>query len=397
MNGEPMHNAERSNIRALSEAQLQQLIRLRHALHRHPEVSGQEHQTAARIAEELKQSGADRIWTDIGGHGVAAEFRGRRPDGPTIMLRCELDALPIEEHSDLSYRSAHPGIGHLCGHDGHMCMIMGAALALGLRRPARGRVVLLFQPAEETGAGAQAVIDDPHWADIRPDYAFAYHNVPGWPLGEVGLRTGTANCASRGMRIMLSGRSSHAAAPEDGVSPASVMAELIRTLPDLGSGKISDPDYALSTLTHVRLGEPAFGISPGDGEVYLTLRSTTDARMERLMTAVEQSLTAINQPIGIKVSWHDVFLAAINDDTAIEIARAATQSLGLPMRQMTHPMQWSEDFGRYAGEGVRASMLFLGAGVRQPQLHNPDYDFPDDLLPTGAGLLLRIIDDLLGG
>ncbi|MDB9809091.1 M20/M25/M40 family metallo-hydrolase, partial [Yoonia sp.] len=201
----------------MSSEQTTYLTRLRHDLHRQPEISGEEAQTAARIVQELTHAGADQIWQNLGGYGVAAEFRSAKP-GPTVLIRCELDGLPIKEESTLPYRSEIDGKGHLCGHDGHMCMVMGVALGLA-DRPARGRVILLFQPAEETGFGAQAVIDDPRWPQIRPDYAFAYHNVPGRPLGEIGLRAGPANCASRGMQILLHGKSSHAAAPEDGVSP----------------------------------------------------------------------------------------------------------------------------------------------------------------------------------
>ncbi len=124
--------------------------------------------------------------------------------------------------------------------------MLGVAMYLA-RRPACGRVILLFQPAEETGAGAQAVIDDLRWAEIKPDFAFAYHNLPGRPLGEIGLRSGPGNCASRGMQILFEGRSSHAAAPQDGLSPAAAMATLMEALPALGSGQIGDEGFALST------------------------------------------------------------------------------------------------------------------------------------------------------
>ena len=216
----------------LTDAQITELRSLRRVLHQAPEVSGEEVHTAARIVLELKQAGADRIWTDLGGHGVAAEFTGRQP-GPTVLIRCELDGLPIHEVSDIPYRSTIAGKGHLCGHDGHMVMVLGVAWALA-KRPDRGRVILLFQPAEETGAGAAAVIADPRWPEIRPDYAFAYHNVPGRPLGEIGLCIGPSNCASRGMKITFSGKTSHAAAPEDGVSPGPRMARLMQDLPLLG-------------------------------------------------------------------------------------------------------------------------------------------------------------------
>lgn len=141
----------------LTNSDLVELIELRHRLHRRPEISGEERATAAEIVAALEPTRPDGIVTGLGGHGVAAIYEGREP-GPTVMVRAELDALPIEELSDLPHRSQVPGKGHLCGHDGHMTILAGLARGLGRARPQRGRAVLLFQPAEETGAGAAAVM-----------------------------------------------------------------------------------------------------------------------------------------------------------------------------------------------------------------------------------------------
>ena len=378
---------------SITNEQTAYLTKLRHDLHRQPEISGEERQTAVRIVQELARIGVDHIWQELGGHGVAAEFRGAKP-GPTVLIRCELDGLPIAEESTLPYRSEVEGKGHLCGHDGHMSIVMGVALGLA-NRPARGRVILLFQPAEETGFGAQAVIDDPRWSEIRPDYAFAYHNVPGRPLGEIGLRAGPANCASRGMQILLHGKSSHAAAPEDGVSPGAAIAHLMQHLPALSSGTILDSDFGLSTLTHVRLGAPTFGIAPGEGELRVTLRSMTDKRMERLVDETQTIVETIDERLEVSVHRHDVFSTVVNDVEATDIARQAAHAQGLNIHEMDHPMRWSEDFGRFGLDGAKATMVFLGAGETQPQLHNPDYDFPDALLPLGAGLFLTVIKHIL--
>lgn len=389
----------------LTNTQLAYLQSLRQALHQSPEISGEEVETAARITQELTRAGADRVWTGLGGHGVAAEFCGQQ-DGPTVLIRCELDALPIPEISQAPYRSQIEGKGHLCGHDGHMVMVLGVALALKTR-PATGRVILLFQPAEETGAGAAAVINDPRWPELRPDFAFAYHNVPGRPLGEIGLCPGVSNCASRGMKIRFGGKTSHAAAPEDGVSPAGVIADLMQSLPVLGPGGDMGADFALATLTHAQLGEASFGISPGAGELRMTLRSQTDARMDRLVqeaeAQLERALAKAAQQAGGRaehvsatVTWHDVFLATVNDDSALTIASTAAAALGLSTYSMGQPMRWSEDFGRFGLDGAKAAMVFIGSGEAQPQLHNPNYDYPDGLTPTGVALLVEIVDQLLG-
>ena len=172
------------------------LVDLRHRLHRRPEISGEERETAATIVEFLKPTGPDRIVTELGGHGVAAIYEGAEP-GPTVLIRAELDALPIEELSDSDHRSEIPGKGHLCGHDGHMTILAGLARGLQRNPPQKGRAILLFQPAEETGAGAAAVMADPKFEEIVPDYAFSLHNRPGVPVGHARISEGAANCASR--------------------------------------------------------------------------------------------------------------------------------------------------------------------------------------------------------
>ncbi|MEC8017171.1 MAG: amidohydrolase [Pseudomonadota bacterium] len=376
---------------------LAQLTGLRHALHQIPEVSGAEEKTAAYITTYLSAYAPDRLLTGLGGHGVAAVYDGAA-DGPTVMIRCELDGLPIEELSDQPYRSTHAGRGHLCGHDGHMTMVAALAEDLAAKRPARGRVVLMFQPAEETGKGAPAVVADPAFGEIAPDYAFSLHNLPGLAVGQIALCSGPANCASRGMRIRLSGRTSHAAAPQDGVSPAGAMAQLLPGLVALGGGTDLGPDYALVTLTHARLGEATFGIAPGEGEVWATLRTVNDTRMAQLIeeaTALVGKVCA-EQGLGHEISLDDVFEACTNNPEAVAVLQKACERVGLGVAMQDRPQRWSEDFGQF-GKGAKAAMFWLGSGEDQPQLHNPDYDFPDAAIPVGAGLFRAVVSELLDG
>ncbi|WP_299867344.1 amidohydrolase [uncultured Hoeflea sp.] len=378
----------------LTQEQIATLTALRHELHRRPEVSGDEGQTAERIIEELTAVGADQIWQGLGGHGVAAAFSGAT-EGPTVLLRCELDGLPIHEISDIAHKSETEGKGHLCGHDGHMVSMLGVAMALAIR-PATGRVILLFQPAEETGAGAKAVVEDTRWPEIRPDYAFAYHNVPDRPLGEIGLRPGPGNCASRGLQILLEGKSSHAATPEDGVSPGPAMAALMQALPALGTGMIGEDGFALATLTHAQLGEPTFGIAPGRGELRVTLRCMTDERMDALVADAISQVAQHTDHLEVKLRWNDIFLSVTNDAEATDIARRAAAGRGHDLYEMPTPMRWSEDFGRIGGDGAKSAMLYVGAGENHPQLHNPDYDFPDALIPVATDLFCGIVANILG-
>ncbi|WP_333694268.1 amidohydrolase [Phaeobacter italicus] len=376
---------------------LAQLTGLRHALHQIPEVSGAEEKTAAYITTYLRAYAPDRLLTGLGGHGVAAVYDGAA-EGPTVMIRCELDGLPIEELSDQPYRSTHAGRGHLCGHDGHMTMVAALAEDLAGKRPARGRVVLMFQPAEETGKGAPAVVADPAFGEIAPDYAFSLHNLPGLAVGQIALCRGPANCASRGMRIRLSGRTSHAAAPQDGLSPAGAMAQLLPGLVALGGGTDLGPDYALVTLTHARLGEATFGIAPGEGEVWATLRTVNDTRMAQLIeeaTALVGKVCA-EQGLGHEISFDDVFEACTNNPEAVAVLQKACDRVGLGVAMQDRPQRWSEDFGQF-GKGAKAAMFWLGSGEDQPQLHNPDYDFPDAAIPVGAGLFRAVVSQLLDG
>ncbi|MEE2818287.1 MAG: amidohydrolase [Pseudomonadota bacterium] len=376
---------------------LAQLTGLRHALHQIPEVSGAEEKTAAYITTYLRAYAPDRLLTGLGGHGVAAVYDGAA-DGPTVMIRCELDGLPIEELSDQPYRSTHAGRGHLCGHDGHMTMVAALAEDLAAKRPARGRVVLMFQPAEETGKGAPAVVADPAFGEIAPDYAFSLHNLPGLAVGQIALCSGPANCASRGMRIRLSGRTSHAAAPQDGLSPAGAMAQLLPGLVALGGGTDLGPDYALVTLTHARLGEATFGIAPGEGEVWATLRTVNDTRMAQLIeeaTALVGKVCA-EQGLGHEITFDDVFEACTNNPEAVAVLQKACERVGLGVAMQDRPQRWSEDFGQF-GKGAKAAMFWLGSGEDQPQLHNPDYDFPDAAIPVGAGLFRAVVSELLDG
>lgn len=379
----------------LTNADIAELTDLRRALHRMPELSGQEQATAARVTALV--AGADTVLTGLGGHGVAAIFNGTVP-GPTVMIRAELDALPITELSSAPWASAIPGKGHLCGHDGHTTLLLGLARLLSRRRPARGRVVLMFQPAEEDGSGAAAVIADPRFAQIAPDWAFAIHNLPGVPLGHAWLRPGPANCASMGLRITLSGKTAHAAQPEAGTSPAPAVARLLTALPALGQGGDLAPDYRLVTLTHARLGEPAFGIAPGAAEVWATLRTLSDAPMAVLLDQAQALGRQAAAEAGLQVAFthHDVFAACTNDEGATDRLAAAAAAVGIPVTDGDLPMRASEDFGRFGAAGAKAAMLFLGAGTDHPHLHNPDYDFPDSLIAPGVRLFEAVVRDLLG-
>lgn len=380
----------------LTNADLVELTHWRRHLHQFPEISGDERNTARRVIQQIRGEVPDDIVTDLGGHGVAGIWQGEKI-GPSIMLRCELDGLPIcETNPNLSYRSQFEGRGHLCGHDGHMAIIAGVAKWAKRNRDKIGRLVLLFQPAEETGAGAAAVIDDPRFASLQCDYALALHNYPGIAIGQAAIRTGVMNCASRGLKITLQGKTAHASLPETGVSPAAAIGELIAAVGSFDTTTVvTDPNFSRVTLTHIKLGEPAFGIAPGTAQVFLTLRTGHDDTMAELHQRVRDIAhgCAVRHGLEIDLSIHDVFHHCENQIQATDILQRAMAQSGLALADFPLPMRASEDFGRFAAVS-KSAMVLLGAGIAQPELHHPDYDFPDDLIGQGVRLFVAALLDV---
>jgi amidohydrolase len=377
-------------------ADLAELVAWRRKLHRAPELSGDERRTAEEVRAFLAATPPDEVISDLGGHGVAAIYQGAAP-GPTVMFRAELDGLPIEEISTNERRSEFAGRGHLCGHDGHIATLAAVARGLGRRRPARGRTVLLFQPAEETGAGAAAVIADPRFRDFAPDIAFAYHNMPGLPLGRAALATGPVACASRGLRVVYTGKTAHASTPELGASPMGAVSRLMPALAALGAGGKLDADFAMATVTHAELGERAFGIAPGRAEVWATLRTLTDASMGRLCAKAETLAreAAGDSGLRVEIEYQDVFAHCENAPEAVDLLARALDAEGVPSGASGLPMRASEDFGRF-GSVAPVALFLLGAGENRPGLHEPDYDFPDELIGIGARVFMWVARELLG-
>ncbi|MDG2463345.1 MAG: amidohydrolase [Planktomarina sp.] len=380
----------------LTNLDLTELTEFRRELHRHPELSGEEVETASKITAALRSMLPTRILTGLGGHGVAAVFDSGKA-GPTVLFRAELDALPIEQRNNIAWSSQTPGKSHVCGHDGHMTMLLGLGRMMSRQPVAQGRVILMFQPAEEDGSGAKAVVADPAYQEIQADWAFAIHIEPGRPFGYVSTCEGLINCASLGLKIRLAGKTAHAADPEDGVSPAQAIAKLIPSLDALGQGGPLDDDFRLVTITHVKIGEPSFGVAPGEGEIFATLRTTRDEGMESLETMARKQAITLAEEFGLSVDFEvcDNFAASINDPDAYAVATMAMKAIGIAYGDAGVPMRASEDFGVF-GWDAKAAMLCLGPGEDYAALHNLDYDFPDDLIPIGCAIFERIARDLLG-
>lgn len=380
----------------LDDHEFAALVKVRRELHTIPESSGLEYLTAARIKALLADCNPDDIIEGLGGNGVVAIFDSGMP-GNTVMIRCELDGLPIVETGDHTHRSVHTGHGHQCGHDGHMSIVLGVAFSLSKKRPASGRVILLFQPAEEIGTGARAVISDPRFQQLGVDHVLALHNLPGYGQHQIVLKEGHINCASRGMRIRFTGKTAHASMPETGVSPAMAMASTIRQLGLLPSSVAMDEGFAMVTIVHATLGEKAFGVAPGEAEVWATLRTVSNGQMESLIEKASAiARRAADEPqLQCSIEFSDSFHACDNDPWLIDQYRRSAAELGLAVTELDEPLRFSEDFGEY-GNSARSAMFFLGAGTEHPALHNPEYDFPDELLRSGTMMFLSTLDRILG-
>ena len=368
---------------------------LRKALHRFPNLSGQEEPTAERIQEFLQEFAPTQLRTGLGGAGLVAVYEFG-PTGPGVLIRCELDALPIQEANDFSHRSQHPGVSHKCGHDGHMTMVAGLAAWLQKQQFSAGRVVLLFQPAEETGKGAAAVLESDGLQDIPIDYAFALHNIPGEPLHTVLLMEQGFSAEVQSFCIRFSGKTAHAAEPEEGINPTGAIAELIQTFAGYNQTTPTASDFAILTPIHIKVGEPSYGVAPGAGELHYTIRTWNSKAMQQLVAKIEQQTAKTSElhDLAFQLNWFEHFPASTNDASCNTLIEQAAEHLHLLLREMPHPFRFGEDFGWFS-QHYKTGMFGLGAGLDTPALHHADYDFPDELLETGVGLFQAIITQIL--
>lgn len=375
----------------MNSKDLDTLITLRKDLHRNPEVSGQEGKTAKRIKDFFQNLSPDQVVDNLGGHGIAFIYEGLS-SGPTTMFRCELDGLPIKEQNNFEHNSTVPGTFHGCGHDGHMAMLAGLGIHLAANKPKKGKIILLFQPAEETGEGAERVINSQEFQEFRPDFAFAIHNLPGYHKNQIVLKSGPFAAASKGIIINFHGKTSHAAHPENGNSPAKAMCNLIIEMERLSE---SIDKFSLVTVVHAKLGNVAFGTTPGEATIMATLRAYEDEVLDTLTSYSENLVTNIAKENNLlfAINITEAFAATINDSDAHEIVLKASNNLEGDILLIDTPFRWSEDFGHFS-KASKTALIGLGAGKNHPQLHEPTYDFPDEILGTGINLFLETIKEI---
>lgn len=303
-----------------------------------------------------------------------------------IAFRADMDALPVDENLDLPYASAVPGVSHKCGHDGHSAALCGLALELD-QTGCENTVYLIFQPAEEIGAGGGRCASLIKEQGIEEVYAF--HNLGGYPEGTIVYRRGLTQPASEGLEIRLTGKQSHASAPEEGNNPAEAIADIVTGLKRAAAG--TGNRMVLCTVTGIQVGTGDFGISPGEGTLRVTLRAEYEEDMKRMERAVCASAAEQARRYGLRAEFqtYDYFPETKNSGQGIDRVITAANELNLPVHEMSELWRASEDFGYYLKECTGA-MVYIGNGERWPALHTDEYDFNDRVLPVAVDLFKKM-------
>ena len=358
---------------------LEKIINLRHELHAHPELSGNEANTKRRLMDFLEANTRLAV-VDCGKWFYASRYiEGTKG----IAFRADMDALPINEELELSYASQNPRVSHKCGHDGHCAALCGLALELE-NLPVKRSVYLIFQHAEETGQGARECANFLRERSISEIYAF--HNWSGWPEKSIVVRDGLCQCSSAGLTVKFIGKTSHASEPEKGLNPAHVIARLINEISNMTSKKI------LCTIVNIKLGDKNFGISPGEGEISMTLRAEREEDMRVFRNAVVNLARKLadENSISVDCSSCDYFPETLSDPECVAKIRKAAKLLGLNVIEMPNPIRASEDFGYYTKQ-IHGAIFYIGNGEDYPAIHTANYDFNDNILDTAVKIFTGIL------
>ena len=368
------------------------ILELRKHLHKNPELSGFETKTAKTITKFLKKFSPDEFIDNLGsGAGIIAIYNPKNEVKKTIMFRCELDALPIQEINLFDHKSTFDNISHKCGHDGHMSVMCLFAKKLSQQRLKNTKVILLFQPSEENGEGAKDIYADETFKKLNPDQVFALHNLPGFPHHAIVVKNNTFTCAVNSIIIKLLGKTSHAAEPQNGLNPALAIAEIINEFHKKNQTDSKKDKFTILTPIFVEMGTQDYGISAGFGEVHYTFRRYANKEMKELENELENIAIEIATKFHLKpeISWTQRFSANENDAETVDIVRKAAKDCNFNLIERETPFEFGEDFGLFT-EHYKGAMFGLGSGENQPSLHNPDYDWPDEITDTGAEIFYKI-------
>jgi amidohydrolase len=369
----------------------------RRELHANPELLYDLPRTSSFVAERLRGFGCDEVRTAIGRTGVVGVIKGRKGDSKrTIGLRADMDALPIEEATNLPYRSTVPGKMHACGHDGHTAMLLGAANYLARTRDFSGTAIVIFQPAEEGGAGAKAMIDDGLMETFAIEEVYGMHNMPNLPLGSFALRKGPMMAAADAFTIRIEGKGAHAAMPHHGVDSIVAGAQIVTALQTIVSRNVDPLDACVVSVSSFHAGS-AFNILPQSAELLGTTRTLQPATrdlVERRMGEIVAGVAAVSG-VSASVDYRRNYPATRNHPAQVDFAAAVAKRIAGEDHVSTEipPVMGAEDFS-FMLEARPGAFIFLGNGDTAG-LHNPGYDFNDAALPYGMAYWAGIVETAL--
>ena len=375
-----------------------ELTSFRRDLHAHPELGFQERRTSGLVAGALEALGIT-VHRNIGKTGLVGILHGQRHDsGRMIGLRADMDALPMQEINSFAHASNKPGMMHACGHDGHTAILLGAAKYLAQTRHFNGTVAFIFQPAEEGLGGAKAMIDDGLFERFDCDAVYALHNWPGLPAGMIGVNPGPMMAAADKFEVVIQGRGGHGAHPYLSVDPVLVASHVITALQSVVSRNINALDAAVITVASVQAGDPlAMAVIPDQAKLVGTVRtfrhSIQEVVQKRMQILIEQVAAAFGATATL--TYQKIYPATINTpNEAMFVADVATELFGAQnvVRDM-QPSMGAEDFSFMLHHKPGAYFRLGQGGADQGcYLHNPNYDFNDSVIPTGASLFARLVE-----
>ena len=365
----------------------------RRHIHAHPELMYDVHETARFVADKLRGFGCDEVVEGIGRTGVVGIIRGQRGDGRTVGLRADMDALPITEATGAPYASRTPGRMHACGHDGHTAMLLGAARHLCETRNFAGSVAVIFQPAEEGGAGGLAMVRDGMMDRFAIAEVYGMHNLPGLPVGEFAIRSGSIMASTDEFTLTVRGLGSHAAQPHRSVDPIVAGAQLVTALQTIPSRSADPVDSLVLTVTKFQAGT-AYNVIPETALVAGTVRTLSPAMRDLAQKRLREVCAGVGAAMGaeIEVDYHTNYPVTVNHEAETGHAIEAAVEIAGDARvdPAVAPTMGGEDFS-YMLESRPGAFIFMGNGDTA-SLHHPRYDFTDEAIAHGVSYWVRLAE-----
>ena len=374
----------------------EQMTEWRHDIHAHPEIAFEEQRTSDIVARELGQFGIE-VHRGLAKTGVVGVLKNG--DGPSIGLRADMDALPIHEANDFDHRSKHDGKMHACGHDGHTSMLLGAAKYLAETRQFKGTINFIFQPAEEGEGGARVMIEEGLFDKFPCQSVYGVHNMPGKDTGTFHMRTGALMAAYDTFEITVTGRGSHAAMPHHSIDPVVVASKIVGGLQSITSRNLDPLESAVISVTQIHGGDTN-NVIPNSVWMEGTTRSFKPEVRDWLAPSMQRVVDGIAQAYGASAEFDYLrrYPSTINHSTETGIAaKIAAEVAGEARVDInTAPVMGGEDFS-FMLEKVPGCYLFIGNGAGEGacMVHNPSYDFNDEILPVGATYFSRLVETVL--